>query len=76
MAKHNVRTLVKIAEDLESRGFHVRRTKKGHLLITDPATKITTMVGGESLSGRGNRRVHDTKKQLRRINVTDINTRN
>lgn len=75
MAKHNERALMRIASELEQRGLSVRRTKKGHLLIRDPKTNITTMVGGESLSGRSNRNVHNAKSQLRRVNAHDISTR-
>lgn len=75
MAGHKTRTIARIAAELERRGLEVRHTKKGHLLIRDPKTGVTTMVGGESLSGRGNRNVHNAKMQLRRVNAQDINTK-
>ena len=76
MAKHNARKLKEITSELERRGLTVRHTKKGHLLITDPLTGTTTMMGGESMSGRGNRNIHDTKRQLRRVNAHDIKIKN
>lgn len=73
---HKNRQLEKIKAELERRNLRVRRTTKGHLLITDPATGRTTMIGGESINGtRGNRNVYDAKSQLKVVNAHDISTK-
>lgn len=72
---HKVNQLKKIEAELLRRGLQVRRTSKGHLLIRDPETGNTTMIGGESISGRFNRNKHNAKAQLRLVNAHDISTK-
>ena len=73
---HSTRKLEKIEEELIRRGLKVRRTTKGHLLIADPVTGKTTMIGGESIKGRkGNRNVYNAKAQLKIVGADDISTK-